>query len=159
MGITVGQDYTPKSEMKLLMEKMFIPFKEEPKSEVINIETGVTREIIDEILSASSPPGYSTGQQPEELQHSITIQTQLRNILGTDLAGYFDAEVSLRDRDAIVRIFYKASALGIGVKTGRDLETALKDAINVGMVPALKQLQFDLTKILAKLPWASINMK
>jgi hypothetical protein len=154
MGIVLGQYYPKetKSEMDLLMERMFISNqKEEPKSELLNAETRVTREIIDEILNASSPPWHETGQHPMEIRHSIEIQTILRNTLGIDLAGYFDVEVSLRDRDAIVRLFYKGNALGVGAN--RDTKRAMKDALEVGILPSLKQLQKDLEKIIEKIPF------
>lgn len=137
------------NDMDLLMERMRIPAKsEEPKTELIT--TRVTREIIDEIINTGSPLYGPTGQHPDEIKHAIEIQTQLRNILGIDLAGYFDVEVSLRNRDSVVRLLYKGTALGIGA--GKEITKAKHDAI-VGIVPSLKQLQQDLNKTLEVLPW------
>lgn len=134
------------NDMDLLMERMRIPAKsEELKTELIT--TRVTREIIDEIINAGDGP---TGEHPEEAKHSIEIQAQLRELLGIDLAGYFDVEVNLRARDSVVKLFYKGGALGIGAS--KDIAKAAHDALT-GIVPSLRQLQKDLTKTLETLPW------
>jgi hypothetical protein len=140
-----------KTDMDLLMARMRVPTKEKesPKFEVTNISTRVTREPIDRIIDLHQ----RTTQEihPEEHKYSVEILGQLKDILGVDLAGYFDVEVSIRDKDAVVRLFYKGNALGVGVH--KSTATALADAIGYGVVPSLKQLQRDLKEILEKLPW------
>jgi hypothetical protein len=136
------------SEMDLLMKRMFIPFKEvETKPE----KQTVTSELIDEIINASKPPEHVTGKQPEEIQCAADIQTRLQSMLGVDLAGYFNVNVSIRERDSIVRLLFKGTALGIGANVS--VLRATQDALLGGLVPSLKQLQRDLNRILEILPW------
>jgi hypothetical protein len=138
-----------KTDMDLLMARMRVPIKEKesPKFEVTNISTRVTREPVVKIVDLHTP----TTILPEEHKYSVEILGQLKDILGVDLAGYFDVEVSIRDKDAVVRLFYKGNALGVGVH--KSTAAALSDAIGYGVVPSLKQLQRDLKEILKKLPW------
>lgn len=151
MGLVFGTYREKKSDMDVLMDRMRITPSGNPKTELLKVS--VTKDVIDDILNAGRHPG-GVGQHPQEVSKSIEIQTQLRDVLGVDLAGYFDAEVSLRDRDAIVRVFYRGHALGIGVGDENNLVKPFKDAINAGIIPSLKQLHTDLDKILKALNWS-----
>ena len=148
MGLVFGM-HTEQSDMDILMDRMRVT----PGAKTELLQVTVTRDVTDDILNAGRPTG-DVGPHPSEVSKSVEIQTQLRNILGVDLAGYFDAEFSLRDRDAIVRVFFRGHALGIGVGEESNLTKPLKDAISAGIIPSLKQLHGDLDKILEALNWS-----
>ena len=77
------------------------------------------------------------------------VITRMQNMFGIELAGYFNVDANLRDRDAVIRIFYKGHALGVGVS--KTVDGALDQALHTTILPTLKTVKNDLDHILSKL--------
>ena len=84
---------------------------------------------------------------PENMTQNII--TKIHNMFGIKLAGYFNVDANLRDKDVVVKIFYRGHTLGVGVS--KTVEEAVDHALHTTIKPTLTGVRDDLNQILEKL--------
>ena len=138
------------SEVDALMRKMCIPHQEERKEAPFTLTHKGLCKAGNTSRTCCTDMGHSSGEQ----DCSAKIVTHLQNILGVDLAGCFFVETNLRQKDVVVKLFFKQSTLGIGINN--NVSKAFNDALQKGILPALKSLQMELDSAINKLSPAGV---
>jgi hypothetical protein len=87
-----------------------------------------------------------------ETKLKMAFTSTLKNMLGVDLAGYFEVDVTQHKENKITKVQVNCIASTIAVELDKDPEKAFARTLVTKLCPTLRHIRDDLDKVISVVP-------